>query len=298
MKSRPVSARHHSQDDDIFKLQCGPHVLTLGLRTLVMGILNITPDSFSDGGLFFDKEDAIAHGEAMVEAGADIIDVGGESTRPFSEAVPFEEEVRRVIPVIEALSSRLAVPISVDTTKAGIAELALDAGAVIVNDVGALRFDPAMADLCAGREAPVILMHMQGTPGNMQVQPHYQDVVQEVRLFLADAIKRAEAAGIDRGKIIIDPGIGFGKTVTHNLRLITGLSALKTLGAPVLIGPSRKSFITKILGPGNERREVGTQAAVSVAVLNGAQIVRVHDVARTVETIKLIDAMRQAEADR
>ena len=279
---------------DLFEVQCGSHLLTMGPRTLIMGILNVTPDSFSDGGLFLDKDAAVAHGEAMAEAGADILDIGGESTRPFSDPVPVEEEIRRVVPVIEALAPRVTVPISIDTTKAEVARLALDAGAAIVNDVGAMRLDPGMADLVAARAAPVILMHMLGKPKTMQDEPHYDNVVDEVKDFLVRAIEKAESAGISRSKIIVDPGIGFGKTVTHNLLLIKGLSALRSLGVPVLIGPSRKSFITKLLGPGDERREVGTQAAVSAAVLNGAHIVRVHDVERTRETLKLIDALKDS----
>lgn len=216
---------------------------------------------------------------------------GGESSRPFSAPVPAEDEIRRVVPVIEELAGRLSVPISIDTNKAKVARHAIAAGASMVNDIGALKLDPAMADVVAERGVPVVLMHMEGTPKTMQIDPHYEDVVEEVRTFLADAIGSAEQAGIDRTKIIVDPGIGFGKTVTHNLLLIGHLSALHTLEVPVLIGPSRKSFITKILGPGDERREVGTQAAVAVAALHGAHIVRVHDVERTRHTLKLVDAI-------
>ncbi len=259
-----------------------------------MGIPNITPDSFSDGSLYFDKEDAVPHGEALAAAGADIIDIGGESSRPFSRPVPAEEEIRRVVPVIEDLSRRLSVPISIDTTKAQVAARALEAGAVIVNDIGALRFDSAMADLVADADVPVVLMHMKGTPKTMQISPQYEDVVGEVRAFLAHAIHRAGEAGINRNKIIVDPGIGFGKTVTHNLCLIKDLWALQSLGVPVLIGPSRKSFISKLLGSGDERRKAGTQAVVSAAALNGAHIVRVHDVEGTRETLKLVDAIRNA----
>ena len=259
-----------------------------------MGILNVTPDSFSDGGLYFDKEDAVAQGEALAGAGADIIDVGGESSRPFSEPVPAEEEIRRVVPVIEELARRLSIPISIDTTRAQVAAQALEAGAVMVNDIGALRLDPAMAALIADADVPVVLMHMKGTPKTMQMNPQYKDVVGEVKSFLADVIHRAEDSGIDRSKIIVDPGIGFGKTVSHNLRLIKDLSALQPLGVPIVIGPSRKSFISKLLGAGDERREVGTQAAVAVAALNGAHIVRVHNVERTRETLKLVDAIKNS----
>ncbi|MDY6988549.1 MAG: dihydropteroate synthase [Thermodesulfobacteriota bacterium] len=273
-------------------LQCGPFRLTVGKGTLVMGIVNVTPDSFSDGGLFFDKEAAIAHGEALAAEGADIIDVGGESTRPFSESVPETEEIRRVVPVIEALAGRLSIPLSIDTNKSEVARRAIEAGASMVNDIGALRLDPDMAGVVAEAGVPVVLMHMKGTPRAMQIDPHYEDVVGEVERFLAQAIERAERAGIDRARIIADPGIGFGKTVTHNLLLIKHLSALRTLGVPILLGPSRKSFITKILGPGDKGREIGTQAAVAAAVLQGADIVRVHDVGSTKQTLRLVDAIK------
>jgi dihydropteroate synthase len=281
-------------EKSVMKLQCGSFGLTLGSRTLIMGILNVTPDSFSDGGLFFDREDAIAQGEALAAAGADIIDVGGESSRPFSEPVPVQEEIRRVVPVIGELAGRLSVPISIDTHKAQVARHAINVGASMVNDIGALKLDSAMAGVVAEAGAALVLMHMKGTPKAMQVDPHYEDVVGEVRGFLASAVESAREAGIDRAKIVVDPGIGFGKTVTHNLLLIKYLSELQTLGVPVLIGPSRKSFITKILGPGDECREVGTQAAVAVAALHGANIVRVHDVERTRHTLKLVDAIRHA----
>lgn len=275
----------------VHELQCGPYALSLGPRTLIMGILNVTPDSFSDGGLFLDKQDAVAHGMALEQAGADIIDVGGESSRPFSEPVSAEEEIRRVVPVIEELAHRVSVPISIDSTKAEVAKRALDAGAVIVNDIGALRLDPDLGGLVAERGVPIVLMHMLGTPKTMQNEPHYDNVVAEVKDFLKNAIARAEAAGIDRKKTVIDPGIGFGKTVNHNLRLIEGLGALQALDVPILIGPSRKSFIQKLLGPDDEHREIGTQAAVTASALNGAHIVRVHDVERTRETLKLVDAI-------
>jgi dihydropteroate synthase len=231
---------------------------------------------------------------ALAEAGADIIDIGGESSRPFSEPVPAEEEIRRVIPVIEKLADRVSIPISIDSTKAEVARQALDAGATIVNDIGALRLDPDLGGLVADKGVPIVLMHMLGTPKTMQDDPHYDDVVTEVRNFLGNAIERAETAGIDRKMIIVDPGIGFGKTVNHNLRLIEGLSTLQALGVPILIGPSRKSFIQIILGPEYERREIGTQAAVTAGALQGAHIVRVHDVERTRQTLKLADAIRNS----
>jgi dihydropteroate synthase len=275
-------------------LQCGPFRLNLAERTLIMGILNVTPDSFSDGGRFFDREDAIAHGQALAGAGADIIDVGGESTRPFSDSVPAEEEMRRVIPVVEALAGRLTIPISIDTQKADVARHALSAGATMVNDIRALRLDTAMASVVAAAGVPVILMHMKGTPKDMQVHPHYDDVVEEVKGFLSGAVEDAQRAGVGRANIIVDPGIGFGKTVMDNLLLIKHLSSFHALGLPVLIGPSRKSFIGKILGDGNEAREVGTQAVVAAAALQGVQIVRVHDVARTKQTLQLVEAIKAA----
>jgi dihydropteroate synthase len=280
----------------VMDLHWGRFRLTIGKDTLVMGIVNVTPDSFSDGGLFMDKEAAVAHGKRLAAEGADIIDVGGESTRPFSEPVSIDEEIRRALPVIEELAEALSVPISIDTRKAQVASRALGAGASMVNDIGALRLDPAMAAVVAEAGVPVVLMHMKGTPETMQADPRYEDVVSEVKGFLARAMEEARRGGIERSKIIVDPGIGFGKTVQHNLLLIKHLSALTTLGVPVLIGPSRKSFITKILGPGHERREVGTQAAVAAAVLHGAHIVRVHDVARTKETLQVADAIKDAEA--
>jgi len=275
-------------------LQCGPFRLNLAERTLVMGILNVTPDSFSDGGRFFDKKDAIAHGQALAGAGADIIDVGGESTRPFSDSVHAEEEMRRVIPVVEALAGRLTIPISIDTQKADVARHALSAGATMVNDIGALRLDTAMASVVAAAGVPVILMHMKGTPKDMQVHPHYDHVVEEVKGFLSGAAEDAQRAGIARANIIVDPGIGFGKTVMDNLLLIKHLLSFQALGLPVLIGPSRKSFIGKILGDGNQAREVGTQAVVAAAALQGDQIVRVHDVARTKQTLQLVEAIKAA----
>jgi len=275
-------------------LQCGPFRLNLAERTLVMGILNVTPDSFSDGGRFFDKKDAIAHGQALAGAGADIIDVGGESTRPFSDSVHAEEEMRRVIPVVEALAGRLTIPISIDTQKADVARHALSAGATMVNDIGALRLDTAMASVVAAAGVPVILMHMKGTPKDMQVHPHYDHVVEEVKGFLSGAAEDAQRAGIARANIIVDPGIGFGKTVMDNLLLIKHLLSFQALGLPVLIGPSRKSFIGKILGDGNQAREVGTQAVVAAAALQGVQIVRVHDVTRTKQTLQLVEAIKAA----
>jgi dihydropteroate synthase len=278
----------------VFEIQAGHFPMVLGYETRVMGIVNVTPDSFSDGGLFFDRKKAVEQGEALADAGADIVDVGGESSRPFSDSVTAEEETKRVIPVVEELAKRLSIPISVDTTKAAVAKRAIEAGASLVNDIGAMRRDPHMAEVVADAGVAVVLMHMKGTPKDMQKEPAYENVVTEVKGFLERAVSEACEAGISRNKIIVDPGIGFGKTVTHNLLLIQQLSCLHSLDVPVLIGPSRKSFITHILGSGDDLREIGTQAAVAAAALEGVHIVRVHDVATTKKTLHLVDAFRLA----
>ncbi len=264
-----------------------------------MGVVNVTPDSFSDGGKFFDCDTAVAQGVALAAEGAAIIDIGGESTRPFSDPISIEEEIRRVVPVIKKLSQSISTPISIDTTKAEVARRALEAGASIINDVAALRFDPRLAAVAVEYGAPVILMHMLGDPKSMQQSPRYENLIQEIRSFLADAAKRAERLGIAPDKIILDPGIGFGKTVEHNLMLIRHLPAFAVLDTPILIGASRKSFIRKILKKTQETDiqpdlpivETGSQAAVAAAVINGAHIVRVHDVAGTLATVKIIDAI-------
>ncbi len=285
-----------------YVLQWRGQRLELGERTCIMGVVNVTPDSFSDGGKFFSNQTAIAHGQKMAEDGADIIDIGGESTRPFSDAVSAAEELRRVIPVIAELVARISVPISIDTTKAEVARRAIEAGASIINDISALRLDPEMPKVAAQSGAPLILMHMLGTPKNMQVSPTYDDVVAEIKTFLDQSIRQAVNSGIDREKIIIDPGIGFGKSFEHNLTLIRQLSDFHTLDAPILIGPSRKAFIRNILKGENRQNippdlpivETGTQAVISAAILNGAHIVRVHDVANTCATVKLVDAIVNA----
>ncbi len=286
----------------VYELNWGHHHLTLGPRTCIMGVVNITPDSFSDGGCFFDTQTAVAHGLTLAAAGADIIDIGGESTRPFSDPVPEEEEIDRVVPVIAELARQISIPISIDTTKSKVARRALAAGASIINDVSALRVDPAIGPLAAEQAVPVILMHMLGTPKTMQVRPEYGDVVGEVRDFLADAIKRAQAQGIDRNRIIVDPGIGFGKTFDHNLLLLQKLAAFQELGVPILVGASRKAFIRNLLKPEEATDipadlpavEAGSQAAAVTAVLNGAHIVRVHDVAGARAALAVVDAIRHA----
>jgi dihydropteroate synthase len=267
-----------------------------------MGILNVTPDSFSDGGLFLDPATAVAQGERLAAEGADIIDIGGESTRPFSEPVTVEEEIRRVVPVIAELARRVSTPISIDTTKSVVARRALAAGAAMVNDISALRCDPAVAAVAAEFGVPLCLMHMQGEPRTMQVSPCYGDLVGEIRDFLKDAAAAAEAQGVPRPMLIADPGIGFGKTPAHNLRLIHHLAEFAALDMPILIGPSRKSFIRRLVKKAEENDiapdapmvAIGTQAAVAAAILTGAHIVRVHDVATTVATCKVVDAIVNA----
>lgn len=259
-----------------------------------MGVVNVTPDSFSDGGLYFQKDSAIKHALKLIDDGADIIDIGGESTRPWSLPVDAEEEIRRTIPVIEELAKKTKIPISIDTYKAEVAKRALDAGASIVNDISALRFDPEMASVIAEYGAPVILMHIKGTPQNMQVSPFYDALIPEIKDYLKESILLCRKAGISEDKIIIDPGIGFGKTVEHNLEILANLREFSFLGKPIAIGVSRKSFIGKLLGdvPPSERLE-GTASAVAIAVFNGANIVRVHDVWEMSRVVKIADALKR-----
>jgi dihydropteroate synthase len=255
-----------------------------------MGVVNVTPDSFSDGGLYLDPERAIAHGEELAEAGAGILDVGGESTRPGADAVPADEELRRVEPVIAGLAGGGAA-VSVDTSKAAVAAAALDAGAEIVNDVTALRGDPEMAALCAERGATVVLMHMLGTPRTMQDEPRYVDVVDDVKAFLAERIAVATAAGIDEEGIWLDPGIGFGKTAAHNLELLRRLAELGELGRPLVVGTSRKSFIGRVDGSEAGERLGGTIASSVLAAAEGAEVLRVHDVVEVGQAIVVADAI-------
>jgi dihydropteroate synthase len=285
-----------------YDLNWGTHRLELGRRTMIMGILNVTPDSFSDGGHFFDFQDAVSQGEKLVADGADILDIGGESTRPFSDGITAEEEMRRVIPVIEQLRRHVDVPISIDTTKSDVAERALAAGAALINDISALRVDPRLAEVAATHGVPLVLMHMRGTPRSMQVDPHYDDLIGEIKAFLAAAVEQAVLAGVARRHLIIDPGIGFGKTFHHNLEILNNLGQFADLDLPVLVGSSHKAFIRNLLKPPQAKDlspeapivETGTQATVAAAALNGAHIVRVHDVATTRATLKIIDAVKNA----
>jgi dihydropteroate synthase len=276
-----------------FCLEWGNHSLDLSTRTHIMGVINVTPDSFSDGGLYLQEDKAIEQGIAMARTGADIIDIGGESTRPYSEAVPCDKEMDRVIPVIEALNKAVKIPISIDTCKAKVAAEALKAGASMINDISALRFDPEMAKIAAGARVPVILMHMKGTPRDMQINPTYNDLIGEILAFLKDAIERAVKAGVGKDLIIIDPGIGFGKDLHHNLEIIRELRRFSSLGMPILLGPSRKAFIGHILQNKPHERDIGTMAAISAGILNGANIVRVHNVQMAVETVRIIDEIKK-----
>jgi dihydropteroate synthase len=260
----------------------------------LMGIVNVTPDSFSDGGLFLDPKAAAAHGRELAAEGADLLDVGGESTRPGAEAVGAEDELRRVGPVVEELASASVALVSIDTSKLAVAEGALDAGAEMVNDVTALRAEPELADLCADRGAEVVLMHMLGTPRTMQEDPTYDDVVDDVRAFLSERIEFAVSRGISEERIWVDPGIGFGKTVEHNLELLRRLGELTELGRPVAVGSSRKSFIGKLTGAPVDRRLGGTIASCVLAASNGAEMLRVHDVGPVREALATSEAILAA----
>ncbi len=262
-----------------------------------MGIINVTPDSFSDGGLFLDRERAVRRGLELAADGADIIDVGGESTRPGSLPVTEEEELGRVIPVIRELRPRTGALISVDTSKAAVAAAAVEAGADIINDVSALRADPAMAGVVAASGAGLVIMHMKGTPRTMQLNPEYDDVLAEVRDFLEARIRAAEAAGIPRERVIIDPGIGFGKNLEHNLDLIARQDLFLEIGRPLLMGISRKSFLGRILGLPPEERLEGTIAVSVLCVQKGADILRVHDVKQVARAVKVAEAVQEAGRD-
>lgn len=265
--------------------------LEFGRKTLVMGVLNVTPDSFSDGGLYLNLDRAVARAKAMVMEGADIIDLGGESTRPFADPVPPEEEMARVIPVLERLIAEVRVPISVDTYKSEVAWRALELGAAMINDISGLRADSRMAEVIAASGCPVVVVHMQGTPKTMQANPVYADVMEEVKAGLRASMDIARRAGVEEGKVIVDPGIGFGKTAEHNLEILHRLAELKSLGRHILIGTSRKSFIGKVLElPPGERLE-GTAATVALSIAHGADLVRVHDVKAMKRVAQMTDAI-------
>jgi len=266
-------------------------VLSLAERVHVMGILNVTPDSFSDGGRYVDADAACAHAMAMIEQGADLLDIGAESSKPGAVAIDEEEERRRLLPIVRELCRRTTMPLSIDTTKAAIAEEALDAGAALINDISALRFDPRMASVVARSGAGVILMHMQGTPATMQRTASYTYVVEDVRAFLAARLEVAQQAGIPRDRILLDPGIGVGKNCEHNVTLLNHLDAFQTLGRPIVVGVSRKAFLGKILGRTIDERLMGTAGAVAVAIMKGARVIRVHDVAPIRDVVKIVEAI-------
>lgn len=266
--------------------------IELGTRTWIMGVLNVTPDSFSDGGRFFGEDAAVARGEALFEAGADVVDVGGESTRPGAARVDAAEETRRVVPVVRRLRAAGAGFVSIDTTRAEVARAALDAGADLVNDVSAFSFDARMAPLVARRGVPAVLMHLRGAFADMHASPHYDDVASEVAAELRLALVRARAAGVRRDQLLLDPGLGFAKNAGHSLELLRRLDELHALDRPLLVGPSRKSFIGQVLDLPVEQRLYGTAAAVAACVLAGAHVVRVHDVPEMAQVARLCDAIR------
>jgi dihydropteroate synthase len=269
-------------------------VLRLDGRALVMGIVNVTPDSFSDGGRFAGTESAVSHALELVRQGADLLDIGGESSRPGANVVPADEELRRVLPVVRELASRTTIPISIDTTKATVADACLAAGAHIVNDIAALRGDPDMARVVAARGAGVVLMHMLGTPQTMQDDPRYDDVTREVCCFLQERLHAAAVAGIEADRVVLDPGIGFGKRSEHNFQLLARLDEVRALGRPVMLGVSRKGFIGKLLGRDVNERLIGSLAAGCHAVtLETAQVIRTHDIRETRDAVMLLEAIRE-----
>lgn len=283
---------HNNQHNLWLKLKDST-LLDLTPRTFLMGIINVTPDSFFDGGKYFDRDIATELGLRFVEEGADFLDVGGESTRPGAEPVTAEEEIRRVVPVIRDLALRVKVPISVDSYKAQVARAAIDAGASMVNDISGLGFDPDMPRLIAETHSPVVIMHIKGRPKDMQLNPSYTDLIGEIMEYLKKAMDKAISSGIDKERIIIDPGIGFGKTVRDNLKIIKKLWRFKALGKPIMVGTSHKSFIGKVLNASVNDREEGTLATNAVAILKGANILRVHDVKKMKRAALMVDAIRK-----
>ncbi|MFQ5662382.1 MAG: dihydropteroate synthase [Terriglobia bacterium] len=274
-----------------FALTLPSTVLVLGERTLVMGVLNVTPDSFSDGGLFLDPQKAVVHALQMQRAGADLIDVGGESARPGSTGVSAQEELKRILPVLRGLRPRLRIPISVDTRKVEVAEAAIQAGAQMINDISGLRADPALARVAKRRQVPLVLMHIRGTPKTMQQLPPAKNILREIERGLRWSVERARGAGLRRTQLVIDPGIGFGKTVTQNFEILCHLRRLEKFKLPIMIGTSRKTFIGKVLNQAPEARLLGSAATVAAAILAGAHIVRVHDVPEMVQVARIADAI-------
>ena len=281
-----------------YTVAVGGRVLDLGARAHVMGVLNVTPDSFSDGGSFADLDRALAHAREMAAAGADIIDIGGESTRPGADPLSEDAELRRIVPVIERLAADCPVPLSVDTYKSSVAARALEAGASIVNDISGLRFSPDMGQVVAEHDAAIVLMHIRGTPRDMQTDPAYEDVIAEVLQYLETSVAMALRAGIRADRILVDPGIGFGKTVAHNLTILDRLDEFRVLGCPIVLGTSRKRFIGSVLGiPEPKERVIGTAATIALGIARGAKVVRVHDVAEAVQVARMTDAIVRAGSD-
>jgi dihydropteroate synthase len=288
----------------LFRLRLRSRTLILGKRTLILGVLNITPDSFSDGGRYLDSEAAIARALQLEREGADIIDIGGESTRPGATEIAAEEELRRILPVIQVLRDKLRIPMSVDTRRAHVAEAALAAGAEILNDVSGLRLDPRLGEVARRARAPLILMHMRGTPQTMQRGPFARDVIRDVIAGMREALARAKRAGLKKSQIMLDPGIGFGKAHQQNLEILARLPEFARLGCPIVIGPSRKAFLGKALAGPNDpsappsERLLGTAATVTASILGGAHIVRVHDVEEMVRVARVADAIRTCGSRR
>ena len=266
-------------------------VIELGRRTVVVGVLNVTPDSFSDGGRFFDSRRAIDRAIEIEDEGADILEIGGESTRPGAELISTDEEKRRVMPILDAIAGRIRIPVAIDTTKAEVARDAIRRGAVIVNDVSALRFDPELSRIAAEERAVLVLMHMRETPAVMQRIEPSSDIFSEIELQLSAAIAKAEQSGVSRDRIIVDPGIGFGKTLEQNLRIINRLDWLSTLNLPIMLGSSRKSFIGRLTGRPESERQFGTAASIAAVIIRGAHMIRVHDVKEMVEVVRVADAI-------
>lgn len=279
------------------KLAWQTFCLDFSRKTHLMGVLNVTPDSFSDGGLHFDKSSAVERALEMADDGADIIDIGGESTRPGSDPVPPEEEIRRTVPVIETIAKKVTCPISIDTYRADVARQALAAGASIVNDISGMRFDPLMPKVVSDFNVPVIIMHMKGTPKDMQSNPTYESLIKEIMGYFEERLRFAADSGISTDLIVLDPGIGFGKTFDHNLIILNNLHEFMRLGRPLLIGPSRKAFLGRLLnGAAPGERMEGTAAAVAISIIKGADIVRVHDVKEMTKVARVADAIKREKA--
>jgi dihydropteroate synthase len=276
------------------EIRCREKTLPFGSKVLIMGVLNVTPDSFSDGGQFIDPGAAIDRAQQMIAEGADLIDIGGESTRPGAPYVGEDEEIKRIRPILNVLGKHTNIPLSIDTRKAAVAQVALELGAVMVNDVSALQDDPRMAQLVQESNAGVILMHRQGHSAIMQKDPHYDDVVGEIKSFLAERVSMAQSMGIPADHIIVDPGIGFGKTLNHNLKILANIGEFLQLGQPVLIGLSRKAFIGELTGKPVGERETGNAAALATAVWQGAHILRIHEVGAMKDAIRMAQALRNS----